>query len=98
MPIYYKLQPITDLLTTSFFPDIREISEKQSALKSALDDYCSNLAITSDIACDGYPPDPAMPGPSIVQGFYANGQGDPEPVNPYTKGLKTSVSGLIFEC
>ena len=94
MPIYYALQPIPGLLKSQYFPKIKDISKKQSALQSALNDYCSILAKNNSfgvIDCNGYPPDPAIPGESIVKGFYTSNI-DNEPKNPYTNGIKLSVS------
>eukprot|EP01083_Nonionella_stella_P097454 273939_1 len=88
MPIYYKFDPIPHLLTMYNFPDIDNITDKQTALQSALDDYCHILS-TNDtfgtIECSGYPPDPEIPKKSIIKGFYTDNI-DNEPKNPYTGG------------
>eukprot|EP01084_Bolivina_argentea_P263806 446643_1 len=88
MPTYYAFDTIPHLLTTLNFPNDENIKSKQSALQSALDDYCRLLS-TNDtfgkIECSGYPPDPSIPGMSIIKGFYGSNANN-EPSNPYTSG------------
>ena len=88
LPVHYSLETIPSLLTPDYFPSIADITKKQSALQAALDLYCSQLSTNSTfvgVECEGYPPDPSIPGRSILQGFYGDNI-DHEPVNPYTGG------------
>lgn len=88
-PIHYTFKPIPNLLISQYFPHISDIEKKQSALQSALDEYCSVLARNNTfgiIDCNGYPPDPSLPGKSIVKGLYASNV-DNQPKNPYTNGM-----------
>eukprot|EP00484_Ammonia_sp_Unknown_P030303 CAMPEP_0197034130 /NCGR_PEP_ID=MMETSP1384-20130603/12325_1 /TAXON_ID=29189 /ORGANISM="Ammonia sp." /LENGTH=579 /DNA_ID=CAMNT_0042464015 /DNA_START=91 /DNA_END=1830 /DNA_ORIENTATION=+ len=87
-PIYYAWEVIPNLLTKQYFPKIGSIESKQHALQSALDEYCSELAADKTygtIECSGYPPDPSVPGKSIIQGAYSDNLDD-EPGNPYANG------------
>ena len=99
MPIYYEFDTIPHLLTTLNFPDDEDIKLKQSALQSALDDYCRLLSSNNTfgkIDCSGYPPDPSLPGKSIFQGFYSDNI-DNEPPNPYTGGYNCNLGFIPIQ-
>lgn len=56
LPIKYQLESIDSLLTTSFFPDVDDIADKQRQLREAMTNYCKQL--TKNVYC-GKEPAPA---------------------------------------
>ena len=100
MPIVITLDEISNLLTTSNFPNDKEIENKQKALKAAINGYCIEVSMDPNynksltVLCDGFPPDKAMPPLSIFGGSYSD---DKYGIyNPYTDGINCPAEFKAF--
>jgi len=73
VPLKISIKPLSDLLTTTYFPGDHNITAKQKAWTQAIAAYCTfyqQKNPKSDINCNGYPPDRSLPPQSIWKGVY----------------------------
>ena len=62
LPLRYTLLPLTDYLTSQYFPNDKDISKKQSKLHDAAIEYCKSLDLPNITYCtnDGPTSDPKI--------------------------------------
>jgi len=92
MPLSITLIPLSELLTTDYFPGFSaaELASKQNAMTTALSSYCNWMLAQGRVSqCTAPGPDPPTPPGSIFAGFF---QADDCNKNNYNNPFTNSLS------